>query len=316
MCLEIHNIFVRAAALRAIFASSVLCTGIVALLAMLLAAPAQAQPPVGPTDVAAAEKIGVTLYQASGLHGKIPMKKVYKVDPSGDTGSYVLEFASANMNTKMDFQAKFVVPAGMVFKSFEVFMFNGNVNVTPGSADSWDGQTIIDKVTVSPWNMNHVLEQCIAQLTNPDGTFKDSATFDLQADVTELVRGKGIAAFPNAPPGSASSYSAQVKPRTRVVAYIVEESRKSEDSREIKRLSSDRPAARLPGSPSARPGRPAPSRDTGSGASGAKPKFDAQVLPARPRMPQPPSSGVLSGGSSRTAAKEQFDRKKPHVNVP
>jgi hypothetical protein len=316
MCLKTHNIFASGVVLRALFAPSALLNGLVAMLAMLLAAPAQAQPPVGPTGVATAEKVGVTLYQASGLHGRVPIKKVYKVDPSGDTGSYVLEFASANMNTKMEFEAKFVVPAGMVFKSFELGTFNGPIQVTPASADSWDGQTIIDKVTVSPWNMNHVLEQCIAHLTNPDGTFKDSATFDLEAGLTEYVRGKGIATFPNAPPGGASSDSAQVKPRTRVVAYLVEESRKSEGSREIKRLSSDRPAVRLPGSPSARPGRPAPSRDTGSGASGAKPKFDVQVLPGRSRLPQSASAGRLSGGSTPAAAKETFQRKKPHVNVP
>jgi hypothetical protein len=312
MCSNIRNYPARWAVLQATFSPGVLLAGLVALLALLYAAPVQAQPPVGPTQVAAEEKIGVTLYQVNGFNGKVPMKKVYKVDPSGDTGHYELEFASSGMNTKMDWEAKLVVPSGMVFKSLEVSTFNGNVNVTPASADSWDGQTIIDKVTVSPWNMNHVREQCIAHLTKPDGTFKDSATFDLQPELTDLVRGKGIWNAPNAPPGGFSSDSEQVKPKTRVTAYIVEESRKSEASREVKRLSSERPAARLPGGQNTRPGRPAPTRETGSGVSPAKATFDAQVLPARPRMPLPASSGRLSDDSSGAAAKDKFYRKKPH----
>jgi len=305
MCSKIYNYRGRWVALRTAFSPDVLLAGLVALLALFCGAPAQAQPPVGPTQVAAEEKIGVTLYQASGLHGKIPLKKVYKADPSGDTGQYVLEFASGNMNTKMDFEAKFVVPSGMVFTSFNVSTFNGPVGVTPAGADSWDGQTIIDKVTVSPWNMNHVLEQCIAHLEQPDGTFKDSATFDLQADITEFVRGKGICKFPNAPPGSASSYSAQVKPRTRVTAYIVEESRIGSGSREPKRLSLDQSGSRQP-----------------SGQSGTKHIIcdDHKVIGTRPTSqgsssPRPTSSGRVTAGSSSTAIKDTFHRPKPHVNV-
>ncbi len=283
------------------------------LLATLLAlfvspARVQAQPPVGPTQVATEEKVGVTLYQASGLSGKIPLKKVQVVHPTGDTSHYELQFASGNMNTKMEFQAKFVVPAGMIFKSFEIGTFNGPTSVTPASADSWDGQTIIDKVTVSPWNMNHVLEQCVAHLKQADGTFKSSATFDLEASVTELVRGKGIATFPNAPPGSASVYSAQVKPRTRVTAYIVEESRKAETGRQMRRLSGARPAQREP-IKTIRPARTAPQSGSGSAAPATQATFQAEVLSPPVRKPQiaAPQRNQPYGG-----AKETFQRTKPH----
>jgi hypothetical protein len=312
MCIGIRFTRFQASQLRSGLIPGAMLTGLLALLALSVAAPVRAQPPVGPSQLAAKEKIGVTLYQVNGFKGKIPLKKVYKVDPSGDTGHYELEFASSGMNTKMDWEAKLVVPSGMVFKSLEVSTFNGNVNVNPASADSWDGQTIIDKVTVSPWNMNHVLQQCIDHLKQPDGTFKDTATFDLQADLTELVRGKGIWNAPSAPPGSFSSDSEQVKPKTRVTAYIVEESRKSEGGKEVKRLTSGRPAARMPSSQNTRPAGPAPKRDTGSRVSPAKATFEAQVLPARPRMPRPASSGQLIGDSAGAAAKEKFDRKKPH----
>ena len=166
MCIGIRFTRLQASKLRCVVIPGAMLCGLLALLALSVAAPVQAQPPVGPSQLAAKEKIGVTLYQVNGFRGKIPLKKVYKVDPSGDTGHYELEFASSSMNTKMDWEAKLVVPSGMIFKSLEVSTFNGNVNVTPASADSWDGQTIIDKVTVSPWNMNHVLDQCIAQLTS------------------------------------------------------------------------------------------------------------------------------------------------------
>jgi hypothetical protein len=211
------------------------------------------------------------------------------------------------MNTKMDFQAKFVVPAGMVFKAFEIGTFNGPIQVTPASADSWDGQTIIDKVTVSPWNMNHVREQCIAHLTTPDGTFKDSATFDLQADLTELVRGSGIATFPSAPPGHASNYSAKVTPKTRVTAYLVEESRRSEAGREMRRLSGARPAQREP-IKTVRPTRPAPQIGSGSTAA-TQATFQAEVLSPPVRKPQlaTPQRNQAYGG-----AKETFQRTKPH----
>jgi|GEM_PF-5683601 len=255
----------------------------------------QAQPPVGPTQVAAEEKIGVTLYQASGLSGKIPLKKVQVVDPSGDTSHYELQFASGGMNTKMDFEAKFVIPAGMVFTSFEVSTTNGNVNVTPAGANSWDGQTMIDKVTVSPWNMNRVLQQCVDHLKKADGSFKDSATFDLQADLTEIVRGNASCKFPNAPPGAFSSYSGQVKPRTRVTAYIVEESRIGRGGREPKRLSLDQSGSRQP-----------------SGQSGSNHIIcdDHKVIGTRPT-----SQGQGTTGSSSAAAKDKLDRKKPQVRV-
>jgi hypothetical protein len=281
------------------------CTWRVVLagLAVLLAAPALAAPPVASTDLAVEEKAGVTLYQASGLKGSIPLKKVYKVDPSGDTGHYELEFASAGMNTQMQIMAKFVVPAGMTFKSFEVRTTNGPTQVTPAGADKWDGQTIIDKVTVSPWNLNRVLQQCVQQLQQPDGSFKDSATFDLVADSTEVVRGKGIATPPNAPPGSATSATGTVKPKTRVTAYIVAEDRKGADGREAGRLRTESPARKPPTAPATRkPVRPAATADT--------------LKPGTSRKPQAASSGRLTARPSRPVpAKERFERTKPHVNV-
>src|SRR4029450_7252034 len=104
MSLGIQKLFACRVFLRAVFLPRVLHTGLFALLAMLLAAPAQAQPPVGATDVAAKEQTGGTIYQTRGLHGKIPLKKVQVVDPSGDTSHYELQFASGSMNTKMDFE--------------------------------------------------------------------------------------------------------------------------------------------------------------------------------------------------------------------
>lgn len=257
----------------------------------------------------------MTLYQASGLSGKIPLKKVQVADPSGDTSHYELQFASGNINTKMEFQAKFVVPEGMVFKGFEIGTFNGPTSVTPAGADSWDGQTIIDKVTVSPWNMNHVLEQCVAHLQQADGSFKSSATFDLEASITEYVRGKGIATFPNAPPGSASVSNAKVKPRTRVTAYIVEESRRSEAGREMRRLSGARPAQREP-IRTIRPGRPAPQRDAGSAAPATQAKFQAEVSMPPSRQPQPAAPQRLGASPSSSAIKDRFERKKLGVPVP
>ena len=254
--------------------------------------PAVAQPPVGATDIAAAEKAGVSVFQVDGFNGQIPMKKVYKVDPSGDSGHYELAFASEGMNTKMKWKAKFVLPAGQVFKSLEVSTFNGPTGVTPASADTWDGKKIIDEITLSPWNMNHVLQQCIQQLTNPDGTFKDSATFDLQADLTEVVRVKGICNVPSAPPGSASSYSGQATPKTRVKAYLVGEQHvgggpHATASPEAKKLTAG-PSAGQATLPVA-------------GLGGAIKKVGPGTL-------------VLPTGDG-TAAKDRFERTKPHVNV-
>jgi hypothetical protein len=286
---------------------------LLATLCALLVAPvrSQAQPPAGPSQVATEEKTGVTLYQASGLSGKIPLKKVQVVHPSGDSSHYELQFASGNMNTKMEFQAKFVVPDGMIFKAFEIGTFNGPTSVTPAGADSWDGQTIIDKVTVSPWNMNHVLEQCVAHLKQPDGSFKSSATFDLEASSTEYVRGKGIATFPNAPPGSASVYSAQVKPRTRVTAYIVEESRRSEATREMRRLSGARPADRLHFKVPVKT-----QRETGSAAPATQATFQAEVLSPPSRKPQSAAPRRLKASPSSSAIKDRFERSKLGVPVP
>lgn len=304
MCSILRNFRAREADSRTVFTSRAWLAGLAALLAVALPAPVQAAPPVASTDVAVEEKDGVTLYQASGLKGSIPLKKVYKVDPSGDSGHYELEFASASMNTEMQIQAKFVVPSGMTFKSFEVRTTNGPTQVTPAGADSWDGQTIIDKVTVSPWNMNRVLQQCALQLQKADGTFKDSATFDLVADSTELVRGNGIASFPNAPPGGASSYTGMVKPRTRVTAFIVAEGRKGEDSREVKRVLSESPAR----------------KPTANAATGklARPVLTAGTLkrPGTSPKPQPAPTGRLTARpSGPVPAKDRFERTKPHVNV-
>ena len=287
---------------RCIRVHGVVLTGVMALLALGLTLPAQAQPPVGPTDVAAADKIGVTLYQANGFSGKIPLRLVFEGNPQTDMGHYELKFASDNMNTKMDWKAKFKMPAGMIFKSFELGTANGPIQVTPAGADSWDGQTLIDTVSLSPWNLNRVLQQCIDHLKQPDGSFKDSATFDLQADLTELVRGKGICAAPNAPPGNASSYSGQATPKTRVTAYIVNPLKKATVDGRPDRLSLPRPA-RLPPS------------DSSIGGAGRQPASGSLVLPTGPRLPQPASAGRLIAEPKRTEAKETFKRTKPHVNV-
>jgi hypothetical protein len=266
------------------------CAALVASLASLTAL---AQPPVASTDVKAADKVGVTLYQVNGLKGSIPLKKVYKVDPSGDTGHYELQFASSNMNTEMEIMAKYVVPAGMTFQSFEVRTVNGPTQVTPAGADSWDGKTIIDKVTVSPWNMNHVLQQCVAHLQNGNDTFEDSATFDLEADSTETIRGNASAFFPNAPPGSASSATGTMKPRTRVTAYIVGADRKGSDDREVKRV--------------------APAKSTTQPADVIKtPVAKTPVVTPQPQRTAP---ARLTGTVNPVLAKDRFERTKPHVNV-
>ena len=293
MCTNLHGKLAG----RATLSGGAWLVGLAALLACC-SAPVQAQPPVGATNVAAAEKIGVTLFQVNGFNGQVPMKKVYKVDPSGDSGHYELDFASGGMNTKMAWKAKFVLPAGMIFKSFELLTANGPIQIAPASADTWDGQKIIDEVTLSPWNMNRVRQQCIQQLTNPDGTFKDSATFDLQADLVEVVRGKGICTPPNAPPGSASSYSGQSTPKTRVKAYIVGGAQNSTVGPEAKKLSAGQTAAKATGTPASQPTQPAGPRGSSSGASIQKPALGTLVLP--------------TGG---TAAKDHFERTKPHVNA-
>ena len=144
-----------------------------------------------------------------------------------------------------------------------------------------------------------------------DGSFKSSATFDLEASITEYVRGKGIATFPNAPPGSAMSDSAQVKPRTRVTAYIVEESRRSEAGREMRRLSGARPADRLHFKFPVKT-----QREAGSAAPATQATFQAEVLSPPFRQPQSAAPQRLKTNPSSSAAKETFQRKKPHVNVP
>jgi hypothetical protein len=322
MRFDILHFCARGTALLAACSRGVLACGLAALLATIPLAAAQAQPPAGPGNIAAAEKVGVTLYQANGLNGKIPLKKVWKVHPSGDSGQYVLEFASANMNTKLNIKAKFAMPDGMVFTSFEVSTHNGPQQVSTAGADSWDGQTLIDEVTVSPWNMNRVLQQCIDHLTNPDGTFKDSATFDLVASETEQIRGKGICKYPNAPPGALSSYNGKMTPKTRVEAYIVSTDRRGEGTRDNARLSSssDVPSRRPTADQPTRrplPGRPSVDKPT--------PTIPATRLPQTQVPPRrvPQAGSALPGAGGRliadapkaSFAKEQFQRTKPHVNA-
>lgn len=276
------------------------------LAALLCATAVYAAPPVASTDLSAGERAGVTVYQVNGLKGSIPLKKVYKVDPSGDTGRYELQFASGQMNTEMQIMAKFVVPAGMTFKSFEVHTANGPQQVTPAGADSWDGQTIVDKVTVSPWNMSRVLQQCVAHLRNNDGTFKDSATFDLQADSTEVIRGNGIATPPNAPPGSAASASGTMTPKTRVTAYIVGEDRKgAAPAREAKRVAPPRQVLQPTNVPLSN-GRVTMTPTANVRLPGAVPQSQPQRLP----------SARLTGSANPLPAKDRFERTKPHVNAP
>ncbi|MCU0880529.1 MAG: hypothetical protein MUF06_22385 [Pirellulaceae bacterium] len=325
MSFHIHHYCTRGKALLAACSQGLVAAGLAALLAMIPLTAAQAQIPAGPGNIATAETTGVTLYQVNGLNGKIPLKKVWKVHPSGDSGQYVLEFASPNMNTKMNFKAKFAMPDGMVFTSFEVSSHNGPQQVTTAGADSWDGQTLIDEVTVSPWNMNRVLQQCIDHLSNPDGTFKNSATFDLVASETEYVRGKGICKHPNAPPGAASSFSGKVKPKTRVEAYIVSEDRRGADTRDSARLSSSGSASRPTADQPTRrplPGRPSvgkPATDIPATRVPTTRVPHTQIPPRR--VPQtssaiPAAGGRLVAGTPQSSfAKEKFQRTKPHVNA-
>jgi hypothetical protein len=213
----------------------------------------------------------------------------------------------------------------MVFTSFEVSSHNGPQQVSTAGADSWDGKTLIDEVTVSPWNMNRVLQQCIDQLTNPDGTFKNSATFDLVASETEQIRGKGICKLPNAPPGALSSYNGKMTPKTRVEAYIVNADRRGAETRDNARLSSSDSAS--PASTDKPTRRPLPGRPSVDKPSTGIPatrvptsRLPQTQVPPR-RVPQagsaiPGASGRLIGDASQaTLGKEKFQRTKPHVNA-
>ena len=73
-------------------------------------------------------------------------------------------------------------------------------SVSPATADAWDGKTMIDKVSIAPWSMVNVLNQCEQQLGNPDGSYKSSATFDLQPGSSERVLAQGFSRHPNAGP--------------------------------------------------------------------------------------------------------------------
>ncbi len=190
----------------------------------LLASLAHAAPPLGPTNLGIETKPGVTLYQANGLRGSIPLKKVWVSYPSGDDGYWDLEFASSNMNTNVQFIAKFVLPGNTDFKSFQVKLYNSNVpnnvSITPTSADQWDGVTMIDKVMLNPWSLNNVLAQCKDHLTNGDGTFKNSATFTLLAGQLDSVKATGMYVY-SGTSNVGSMSSLPLKPRTRVTAYLV-----------------------------------------------------------------------------------------------
>lgn len=222
------------------FSARTLAVAGLLLLATLFTAPARA---AGPDQLAAPEKIGVTLYQINGFKGQIPLKIVSKLVNGNEVKS--LEFAHPNgMNENMQFMAKAVAPSGMIYKSFQISTVNGVASVTPASADQYDGKTIIDKVTLKPWQLSNVLQQCRTHMANGSG-WKSEATFDLQVN-SNVVHGKAVfalAANPN-DPTKWTSRSATVSPKTRVRAYLVSSSRsEARPSRKPSRFS--RPANQL-----------------------------------------------------------------------
>jgi hypothetical protein len=183
------------------------------------------------TDLTIPEKSGVTLYQINGFHGRVPMKAVTGVGPHGAEGLR-LEFASSNMNQTTQWMAKAVAPSGTVLKSFQVASGNGIVSITPNSADSYDGRTIVDKVAIKPWNLISLLRQCREQMTNSDGSFKNSVTFDLQGTENQ-VRGNAVFAYEANPndPTKWVTRSAKVNAKTRVTAYLVDSAKLSKPAR-------------------------------------------------------------------------------------
>ncbi len=287
---------------------------------VLLATVAHGQVPLGAHELAAPEKVGVTLYQINGFTGTVPMKEVYVVEPGPWTHTQ-LEFASSTMNEQMQFMAKAVAPPGMIFKSFGISTSNGHHQITPASADYFDGKKIIAKVTISPWPLNNLLKQCREQLTNPDGTFKNSVTFDLEVGAN-VVHGKAVFAYEADPgdPAKWQSRSATVHPKTRVTAYVVPAAAATAGSRSPRSPGTTqtggralppavptvgRPAVRIPPR-GAIPEGPSGSanyqggRVPGRHQPGARHAIDSRLRPA--------AHGPAAG------AKPQFERTKPHVN--
>ncbi len=186
----------------------------------------------------APEKTGVTLYQIDGFRGTVPMKVVSGVGSHGNEVTQLV-FASSNMNQTMQWMAKAVAPSGTVFKSFEVSTSNGIVGVTPNSADSYDGKTIVAKVSLKPWRLSSLLRQCREQMTNPDGSFKDSVTFDLQGGA-DIVHGKAVFAYEADPndPTKWLSRTARAYAKTRVTVHLVNSHKQAKPKRPS-RLSQD-----------------------------------------------------------------------------
>lgn len=187
-----------------------------------LCGPALAQLGGGPSGLKGNTKaVGVTMYQASGLTGVIYLKAVPQINPQGEYTGDKLELYNS-VNTKMKWMVRFDLPQGRDFVGLSVSANTTGASVSPATADSWNGQTMIDKVSIAPWSINRVLQQCEQHLRNPDGTYKTSAVFNLQPNLTERVKVDGHCRLPGAPPSNTESYSAQAYPRTRVTAYVLD----------------------------------------------------------------------------------------------
>lgn len=190
-------------------------------LAVSFANIANGQLPGGPGGFKDKEKVGVTLSQASGLKGTIYLKVVPQINPQGEHTGDKLEFYTT-MNTQMKWLVRFNLPPGRDFKGLDIGAHTQGASVSPATADSWDGKTMIDKVTVKPWSMVRVLAQCEQQLRKPDGTYRQTAVFNLKPNSTERVRAKGSCLLPGAPSSNTESFTAFAYPKTRVTAYVLD----------------------------------------------------------------------------------------------
>lgn len=192
-----------------------------AVLGLTLSASALAQPTGGPSGLKSPAKKGVTLYQANGLTGTIYLKAVPQINPQGEYTGDKLDFLYT-MNTNMKWLVRYDLPNGHAFKGLSVSAHSQGANVSPATADSWDGATMIDTVTIKPWSLSRILQQCEQHLKKADGSYKASAVFNLQPGASERVRAQGVSIPPGAPPSNTQSASAVVFPTTRVNVYVLD----------------------------------------------------------------------------------------------
>lgn len=208
-------------AATSIMSRSKLLCGLALIFGLSMAVPANAQRFGGPTGLTTPVKKGVTLYQANGLTGLIYLKKVPQINPQGEYTGDKLEYMST-MNTQMKWLVRFDLPPGNEFRGLSVAAHSQGATVTAATADSWNGTTMIDTVSVVPWSLNGILQQCEQQLKKPDGTYKQSAVFNLQPGISERVRAAGYHAAPGAPSSNTQSATATTNPTTRVTVYVLD----------------------------------------------------------------------------------------------